>query len=42
MEPEGILNAWTTKALINKANMIAMTSASTFSRTFPLAGLDAP
>jgi hypothetical protein len=33
MEPEGILNAWTTKVRIKRANMTAITAASAYSRT---------
>ena len=32
MEPEGILNAWTTNVLINNARTTAITIASIFSR----------
>jgi hypothetical protein len=40
MEHDGILNAWTTKALMKRAKMIAMTRASIFSRILPLDGFD--
>jgi len=40
MDPEGILNAWTTKVRINRASMMAITRASIFSRSLPFAGRD--
>jgi hypothetical protein len=35
MDPEGILNACTTKVLIKRASKIAMTAASAYSRKTP-------